>query len=156
MSRSGASLMRRQVCIMYFVLVGQHGYNNSLPEMHPYFIAYGPAFKRGYNVTQFMNLDIFPLMCHILGVKCPPNNGSFERVKPLLNPEWLKPRIRTYSNAFRRQEPSFKYVPVDRGNITKIENELPGARARYGKKLYAPCIPEIPNPMGPRGPFFEF
>jgi len=64
--------------------VGEHGYNNSLTDMHPYFIAHGPAFKKGYNISQFMNLDIYPLMCHILGVEPAPNNGSFDRVRSIL------------------------------------------------------------------------
>lgn len=64
--------------------VGEHGYNNSFTDMHPYFIAYGPAFKKGFNITQFQNLDIYPLMCNILGVQAAPNNGSFERVKSIL------------------------------------------------------------------------
>jgi hypothetical protein len=64
--------------------VGEHGYNNSLTDMHPYFIAHGPAFKKGYNITQFMNLDIYPLMCHILGIEPAPNNGSFDRVRSIL------------------------------------------------------------------------
>lgn len=55
--------------------------------MHPYFIGYGPAFKTGYNVTQFWNLDLYPLMSYILNVKPAPNNGSFERVRKLLKDE---------------------------------------------------------------------
>lgn len=58
--------------------------------MHPYFIGYGPAFKKGFNVTQFMNLDLFPLMCYILGIEPTPNNGSFERVRMLLNDNGVK------------------------------------------------------------------
>lgn len=31
-----------------------------------------------------MNLDIYPLMCHILGIEPAPNNGSFDRVRSIL------------------------------------------------------------------------
>jgi len=84
--------------------VGEHGYNNSLTDMHPFFIAYGPAFKKGYNATQFMNLDIYPLMCHILGVKPAPNNGSFDRVRSILknNGEAKNAKVFEYNRAFMK------------------------------------------------------
>uniref|UniRef100_A0A915KXX4 Ectonucleotide pyrophosphatase/phosphodiesterase family member 5 n=1 Tax=Romanomermis culicivorax TaxID=13658 RepID=A0A915KXX4_ROMCU len=69
---------------------GEHGYNNSLPVMHPYFIGYGPAFKKSFNITQFVNIDLYVLMCYILNIKPSPNNGSFERVRSILSDEGLK------------------------------------------------------------------
>jgi len=64
--------------------MGVHGYNNSLSEMNPYFIAKGPAFKKGFNATQFLNIDIYVLVCYLLEVEPAPNNGSFDRVRQLL------------------------------------------------------------------------
>ncbi|XP_050391547.1 ectonucleotide pyrophosphatase/phosphodiesterase family member 5 [Patella vulgata] len=64
---------------------GAHGYNNSLQDMHPIFLAMGPAFKKGASVESFNNLDVYPLMCHILGLKPAPNNGTLDIVKELLH-----------------------------------------------------------------------
>lgn len=63
---------------------GNHGYNNSFSNMHPFFIARGPSFKKGFKIDTFNNVDIYPLMCEILGIKPAPNNGSLENVKSLL------------------------------------------------------------------------
>ncbi|XP_053396059.1 ectonucleotide pyrophosphatase/phosphodiesterase family member 5-like [Mercenaria mercenaria] len=65
--------------------VGVHGYDPYLvPSMRPFFLAIGPAFKKGYVSEQFNSVDIYPLMCHILGIVPAPNNGSFENVECLL------------------------------------------------------------------------
>ncbi|XP_013379790.1 ectonucleotide pyrophosphatase/phosphodiesterase family member 5-like [Lingula anatina] len=64
---------------------GQHGYNNSLRDMHPYFIAHGPAFKKGFLSKEFNNVDIYPLMCKLLEIKpSNPVNGSLDNVNHLL------------------------------------------------------------------------
>ncbi|KFD55725.1 hypothetical protein M514_03473 [Trichuris suis] len=70
--------------------VGMHGYNNSLPDMQPYFIAVGPAFKNGVQVPSFENIDIYQLICYILDLEPKVNNGSFERVRYLLRDEGVK------------------------------------------------------------------
>ena len=52
--------------------------------MSPFFIAYGPAFKKGYVSGPFDSVDIYPLMCYILGITPAPNNGSLDNVKHML------------------------------------------------------------------------
>lgn len=64
--------------------LGDHGYDNSLPSMHPFLAAHGPAFKKGYRLSSFNSVDIYPLMCHLLGIPPLPNNGSFVNVRCLL------------------------------------------------------------------------
>ncbi|WAR07736.1 ENPP4-like protein [Mya arenaria] len=64
---------------------GGHGYDPKYPDMSPIFLAFGPAFKKGYKTdSPFPNLDIYPLMCHLLGVPPAPNNGSLKRVEQFL------------------------------------------------------------------------
>jgi len=63
---------------------GNHGYSNKYNDMHPFFIARGPAFKKRYISEPFKNVDIYPLMCHILGIDPAPNNGSLARVSDIL------------------------------------------------------------------------
>uniref|UniRef100_G3TMH6 Bis(5'-adenosyl)-triphosphatase ENPP4 n=1 Tax=Loxodonta africana TaxID=9785 RepID=G3TMH6_LOXAF len=64
--------------------LGDHGYDNSLPSMHPFLAAHGPAFHRGYKHSTVNIVDIYPMMCHILGLKPQPNNGTFGNTKCLL------------------------------------------------------------------------
>ncbi|XP_022107629.1 bis(5'-adenosyl)-triphosphatase enpp4-like isoform X2 [Acanthaster planci] len=64
--------------------LGNHGYNNSLMSMHPIFIARGPSFRRGLVVEPFENVNIYPLICQILGLEPAPNNGSLGNVQDLL------------------------------------------------------------------------
>lgn len=63
---------------------GNHGYNNSVDSMHPFFIAYGPSFRSGVSVPPFQNVDLYPLMCHLLKLAPDSNNGSLLKVIHLL------------------------------------------------------------------------
>jgi predicted AlkP superfamily pyrophosphatase or phosphodiesterase len=70
---------------MFCVSAGGHGYDpNKVPKMHPFFIASGPAFKKGFVSEAFDMVDIYPLMCYVLGIKPAPNNGTLENVRQLL------------------------------------------------------------------------
>ncbi|XP_078483545.1 ectonucleotide pyrophosphatase/phosphodiesterase family member 5-like [Ciona intestinalis] len=66
---------------------GTHGYNNSLQDMHPFFIAHGPAFRQNYVSEPFDSVDVYGLICHILGITPALNNGSFTEVEHLLRVE---------------------------------------------------------------------
>ncbi|KAF7472171.1 bis(5'-adenosyl)-triphosphatase ENPP4 [Marmota monax] len=68
--------------------LGDHGYDNSLPSMHPFLAAHGPAFHKGYKYSTINIVDIYPMMCHILGLKPHPNNGTFSHTKCLLVDQW--------------------------------------------------------------------
>lgn len=59
--------------------VGDHGSDNSLPSMNPFLAALGPAFHKGYKHST-VSVDIYPMMCHILGLKPVPAMG------PLVTP----------------------------------------------------------------------
>lgn len=47
---------------------GEHGYDNENPDMRALFVAHGPAFARGRNVPGFDNVDVYPLLVHLLGI----------------------------------------------------------------------------------------
>ncbi|CAL1538027.1 unnamed protein product [Lymnaea stagnalis] len=68
-----------------FTLAGNHGYDNEISDMHPFFMAIGPSFKKGFLVDSFNIVDIYPLMCHILGLHPSANNGSMKVVSLLLH-----------------------------------------------------------------------
>jgi len=67
-------------------LKGEHGYDNRNMNMHPIFMGRGPVFKKESKKLEepFDSVDIYPLMCHILGVEPAPNNGSLCEVSHLL------------------------------------------------------------------------
>ncbi|XP_068534910.1 ectonucleotide pyrophosphatase/phosphodiesterase family member 5 [Anas acuta] len=63
---------------------GNHGYDNNLQEMHPIFLAVGPAFRKNVTREAMNSTDLYPLLCHLLGITPLPNNGSFNNVKDIL------------------------------------------------------------------------
>lgn len=64
--------------------LGDHGYDNSLPSMHPFLAAVGPSFRQGYRIKTLQSVDIYPLMCHLLSVPPQPNNGTLAQARCLL------------------------------------------------------------------------
>jgi predicted AlkP superfamily pyrophosphatase or phosphodiesterase len=66
------------------ISVGEHGYDNDDPKMRALFVAHGPAFKRGLVVPEFDNVDIYPLLAHVLHIKPQPNDGNYAEVKSML------------------------------------------------------------------------
>ena len=63
---------------------GAHGYDNALGSMRATFIAHGPAFKKAYVAEPFPNVDVYNVMCRILGIKPAANDGDFARVRSML------------------------------------------------------------------------
>ena len=56
-------------------LKGNHGYDNLYASMHALFVGYGPAFKTGIEVPAFENIELYNLMCDLVGISPSPNNG---------------------------------------------------------------------------------
>jgi predicted AlkP superfamily pyrophosphatase or phosphodiesterase len=63
---------------------GAHGYDNENRDMHAIFYAIGPSFKSGFQSKTIKNIDIYPLIAHILGLKVPEIDGKLERVLQFL------------------------------------------------------------------------
>jgi predicted AlkP superfamily pyrophosphatase or phosphodiesterase len=63
---------------------GGHGYDNQLPSMRAIFIAHGPAIKPGQVVPAFENVQVYNMMCAILGLKPAPNDGNMEAARAVL------------------------------------------------------------------------
>ncbi len=63
---------------------GGHGHDNRYMEMQAIFVAHGPAFKRGFVAQPFANIEVYNIMCRILGVKPAPNDGDIRHVKAML------------------------------------------------------------------------
>jgi predicted AlkP superfamily pyrophosphatase or phosphodiesterase len=65
---------------------GEHGYDNADPRMRALFLAHGPAFRSGQVVPEFPNVDVYPLMTHLLGIPAQPNDGDYAAVEDMLKP----------------------------------------------------------------------
>ncbi|XP_028391778.1 bis(5'-adenosyl)-triphosphatase ENPP4-like [Dendronephthya gigantea] len=74
---------------VHSVSAGEHkgatGYHPGFKVMRGVFIGYGPSFKRGLKFQAIRNVDIYGVLCHILGLTPRPNNGSYDVVKSMFN-----------------------------------------------------------------------
>ena len=72
--------------------LGAHGYSPQVADMLVAFRAIGPDFKKSYQavpyeegrIACFKNIDLYPLLCHLLGVKPAPVDGDLNRIKQIL------------------------------------------------------------------------
>jgi len=69
------------------VSIGEHGYDNAEPQMRALFVAHGPSFRSDALVPQFPNVDVYPLMAHLLKLTPNANDGNYDQVKDMLKPE---------------------------------------------------------------------
>ena len=70
---------------------GTHGFDCKETDMMVAFRAVGPDFKKGYEApftqgeqSAFRNIDLYPLICKLLGVKPAPVDGKLERIQNIL------------------------------------------------------------------------
>ena len=63
---------------------GSHGYDPALPSMRALFVASGPAFRRGVTLQPFANVDVYPLLARLLGMRPAPNDGDIAPLLPAL------------------------------------------------------------------------
>jgi predicted AlkP superfamily pyrophosphatase or phosphodiesterase len=67
------------------VSAGEHGYDNSLPDMGATFYAWGPAIRTGMTIPAFENVNVYPLIAQILGLTIDqPVDGTIKTLKPVL------------------------------------------------------------------------
>jgi predicted AlkP superfamily pyrophosphatase or phosphodiesterase len=62
-----------------------HGYSPDEWQMRALLIMSGPAFAVNRTIDEIPeNIDLYQLMCHVLGIDAAPNNGSMKIVKQAL------------------------------------------------------------------------
>jgi predicted AlkP superfamily pyrophosphatase or phosphodiesterase len=67
---------------------GVHGYDPAVvKDMHGLFMAQGPRIKKGKKIGFVRNLDVYPLIVRILGLKLPPIDGDPKALQSI----YLKP-----------------------------------------------------------------
>lgn len=63
-----------------------HGHNPDHNEMRAFLVMSGPDIKNSEKIDDIPeNIDLYPLMCHLLRIPCSPNNGTLNVVGKALN-----------------------------------------------------------------------
>jgi alkaline phosphatase D len=64
---------------------GGHGFNpRTMPEMKAIFFAAGPDIRPGVQLKPFENVNIYPFIAEILGLKPPVVDGTLDVLRPAL------------------------------------------------------------------------
>ena len=63
---------------------GAHGYDPASPDMRAVFVAHGPAFKHGAVLPVFDNVDVYPLLTRLIGIKGEKGDGELGPVRAAL------------------------------------------------------------------------
>ncbi len=63
--------------------LGAHGYDPAFFDMHAMFRAIGPSFRH-VDFPHFDNINVYPLLCHLLGIEPAMNDGDIKNVKGML------------------------------------------------------------------------
>ncbi|XP_044150312.1 ectonucleotide pyrophosphatase/phosphodiesterase family member 2 isoform X1 [Bufo gargarizans] len=72
---------------------GDHGYDNKINSMQTVFVGHGPSFKYKSKVPPFENIELYNVMCDLLGLKPAPNNGTHGSLNHLLRAASHKPAM---------------------------------------------------------------
>ncbi|WP_343684068.1 ectonucleotide pyrophosphatase/phosphodiesterase [Asticcacaulis sp.] len=63
---------------------GSHGYDPYNPEMFTRLIVFGPDIWPGVTLKTFDNVDVYPLIMHLMHVKAQPSDGRLRDLAPAL------------------------------------------------------------------------
>ena len=66
-------------------LRGGHGYDpRQMPSMKAIFFAAGPDIRSGVTVASFENVDLYPLIAKVLGLKPGPIDGTVRTLQGII------------------------------------------------------------------------
>ncbi|KAK3882852.1 hypothetical protein Pcinc_012785 [Petrolisthes cinctipes] len=64
--------------------LGFHGYDNYFASMDALFVGVGPDFRQQVVVDDFHNIELYNLMCTMVGIEPAPNNGTLGSLRHFL------------------------------------------------------------------------
>ncbi|XP_061520357.1 ectonucleotide pyrophosphatase/phosphodiesterase family member 2-like isoform X2 [Phycodurus eques] len=70
---------------------GDHGFDNKITSMRTIFMGHGPSFRFRTQVPEFDNIELYNVMCDLLGVKPAPNNGTHGSLNAMLKSPPFQP-----------------------------------------------------------------
>lgn len=62
-------------------LAGDHGYDPDRPDMHGFFLAHGPAFRRGVELPKVESVHLYALLCSVLQIQPARHDGDDRLVR---------------------------------------------------------------------------
>ncbi|MBP3683324.1 MAG: alkaline phosphatase family protein, partial [Rikenellaceae bacterium] len=62
---------------------GAHGFDCFDRDMSMVFYGTGPAFRKGYEQRSFQDLNIYLILCHLLGIEPSENDGDWRAVRKM-------------------------------------------------------------------------
>ncbi|XP_049336513.1 ectonucleotide pyrophosphatase/phosphodiesterase family member 2 isoform X2 [Astyanax mexicanus] len=92
---------------------GDHGYDNKITSMQTVFLGYGPMFKFKTKIPPFENIELYNIMCDLLGLKPVPNNGTYGSLNHVLKNPVHKPTM-----------PEEVTKPNPSGAVTAVTDDL--------------------------------
>uniref|UniRef100_A0A8C0XG39 Ectonucleotide pyrophosphatase/phosphodiesterase family member 2 n=1 Tax=Castor canadensis TaxID=51338 RepID=A0A8C0XG39_CASCN len=90
---------------------GDHGFDNKVNSMQTVFVGYGPTFKYKTKVPPFENIELYNVMCDLLGLKPAPNNGTHGSLNHLLRTISFRPTMP--EEVTRPNYPGIMYLQSD-------------------------------------------
>ncbi|XP_077446710.1 autotaxin-like isoform X2 [Stigmatopora argus] len=63
---------------------GDHGFDNKINSMRTIFMGHGPSFRFRTQVPEFDNIELYNVMCDLLGLTPAPNNGTHGSLNAML------------------------------------------------------------------------
>ncbi|XP_076862146.1 venom phosphodiesterase isoform X2 [Brachyhypopomus gauderio] len=81
---------------------GNHGYDNDESTMQAMFLSYGPKFLSQAVVEPFSNIELYNLMCDVLGIIPAHNNGSHGSLNHMLRSPPYSPKHPDEQSLFRK------------------------------------------------------
>ncbi|KAL0962325.1 hypothetical protein UPYG_G00338650 [Umbra pygmaea] len=73
---------------------GDHGFDNKITSMQTIFLGYGPSFMFKTKVPEFENIELYNVMCDLLGLTPAPNNGTHGSLNDMLKNPPFTPTMR--------------------------------------------------------------
>nr|XP_057903443.1 ectonucleotide pyrophosphatase/phosphodiesterase family member 2-like [Doryrhamphus excisus] len=70
---------------------GDHGFDNKITSMRTIFMGHGPSFRFQTQVAEFDNIELYNVMCDLLGLKPAPNNGTHGSLNDMLKEPPFEP-----------------------------------------------------------------
>uniref|UniRef100_A0AAQ4QK19 SMB domain-containing protein n=1 Tax=Gasterosteus aculeatus aculeatus TaxID=481459 RepID=A0AAQ4QK19_GASAC len=103
---------------------GDHGFDNKITSMRTIFMGHGPSFKFQKKVPEFDNIELYNVMCDLLGLKPAPNNGTYGSLNDMLKDPPHRPAIPEEVTSPSPASDPASAVTHDPGCICDDENKV--------------------------------
>ena len=85
LAQTGWEITTREAVAKRPIGGGDHGYDPYAPEMAAVFVAQGPHIRRGVRLRTTDNVDVYPLVARLLGIKGEPGDGRLSGLRRALD-----------------------------------------------------------------------